>query len=144
NPTAAAESHHAILAANCFAQAKALAFGLNEQEVRAQMTEQGAEPREIDRLAPHRTFPGDRPSTTLLYPKLDPKQLGLLIALYEQKTFVEAALWNINPFDQWGVELGKAQASSLTPRVEGAEGEAQDGSTEGLLSRYHALREEGA
>ena len=140
-PTAAPESHHAILAANCLAQAKTLAFGLNEQEVRAQMAEQGAGPGEIDRLAPHRTFPGDRPSTTLLYPKLDPRQLGLLAALYEQKTFVEAALWGINPFDQWGVELGKAQASSLTPLVEGGEGAAQDGSTEGLLARFHALRE---
>jgi glucose-6-phosphate isomerase len=64
-----------------------------------------------------------------------------LVALYEQKAFVEAALWGINPFDQWGVELGKAQASSLTPLVEGDEGAAQDGSTEGLLARFHALRE---
>ena len=70
--------------------------------------------------------------------------LGALVALYEHKVFCQGVFWGVNSFDQWGVELGKAQASSLTPRVEGAEGEAQDGSTEGLLSRYHALREEGA
>ncbi|WP_455372089.1 glucose-6-phosphate isomerase [Limibacillus halophilus] len=139
-PTEASQAHHAILAANCLAQSKALAFGLSEKEVRAQIAEKGVEAAEIERLAPHRTFPGDRPSSTLLYRRLDPPTLGKLIALYEHKTFVEAALWDINPFDQWGVELGKAQASTLTPRVEGEGGEEQDGSTEGLLSHFHGLR----
>ncbi len=139
-PTAAPEAHHRVLAANCLAQAKALAFGLAESEVRQQMADAGSGQAEIDRLAPHRTFPGDRPSTTLLYRRLDPERLGCLIALYEHKTFVEAALWGLNPFDQWGVELGKAQATSLTPRIEGGAGEAQDGSTEGLLKQYHSLK----
>ena len=139
-PTDAAQAHHAILAANCLAQSRALAFGLTEDEVRGEMAARGAEQEEIDRLAPHRTFTGDRPSTTLLYRRLDPARLGSLIALYEHKTFVEAALWGLNPFDQWGVELGKAEASSLVPRVAGEEGAAQDGSTEGLLRHYRALR----
>lgn len=141
-PTDADPAHHAVLAANCLAQAKALAFGLTEQELRAQMAGKGAAQEEIDRLAPHRSFPGDRSSITFLYRKLDPFTLGRLIALYEHKTFVEAAVWNINPFDQWGVELGKAQASSLTPLVQ-AETEdpsAQDQSTRGLLTHFHALR----
>ena len=81
------------------------------------MQAHGQSAEEAARLAPHKTFSGSRPSSTLLYAKLDPRMLGRLIALYEHKVFVEAAVWNINPFDQWGVELGKELASRLAPIV---------------------------
>ncbi|TVQ56317.1 MAG: glucose-6-phosphate isomerase [Rhodobacteraceae bacterium] len=130
--------HHVALAANCLAQSAALAFGLTEAEVRAEMA--GRDPAEIDRLAPHRTFPGDRPSTTILQRRLDPFALGRLIALFEHKVFVQAALWDVNPFDQWGVELGKAMAKRLTPAVESGDGSGFDASTAGLVARLAALR----
>jgi len=133
--------HHAKLAANAFAQAAALAFGKREDEVRAEMAAAGAPPDEIDRLAPHRAFPGDRPSTTILYRRLDPSTLGRLMALVEHKVAVQGAIWNINSFDQWGVELGKSLARRLLPTVQGKAGTAGlDASTTGLLAHYAALR----
>ncbi len=132
--------HHAKLLANVLAQSAALAFGLTEGEVRAQMAQAGKAPDEIDRLAPHRTFPGDRPSTTILHRSLDPYALGRLVALFEHKVFVQAALWGINPFDQWGVELGKALAKDLLPAVERGDGAGFDASTAGLLGRIATLR----
>lgn len=136
----AAGDHHAKLTANCLAQSKALAFGKTEAEVRAEMEAKGAEAAEVDRLAPHRTFPGDRPSTTILYPRLDPATLGAIVALYEHKTFVEAAVWDINAFDQWGVELGKALAQSLLPMVERGTATGEDASTTGLLNAIGAMK----
>ena len=139
-PRAADPDHHALLAANALAQAQALAFGMTEEEARASMAEAGADAAEIDRLAPHRTFPGDRPSTTILHRRLDAHGLGRLIALYEHKTFVEGVIWNVNSFDQWGVELGKRLAKRLIPVV--ADGEAPtglDGSTAGLVRRLREL-----
>ncbi|MEL6479193.1 MAG: glucose-6-phosphate isomerase [Pseudomonadota bacterium] len=133
--------HHTALMANCLAQGQALAFGRSEAEVRAQMAAKGMDPAEIDRLAPHRTFPGDRPSTTLLYRRLDPESLGQLVALYEHKVFVQGAVWGINSFDQWGVELGKDLARDLIPILEGGEPSGLDASTMGLLSRISDLRE---
>ncbi len=134
--------HHAKLLANCFAQSQALAFGKTPEEVAAEMRAKGLPDPEIARLAPHRTFPGDRPSTTLLYAILDPARLGSLIALYEHKTFVEAALWDVNAFDQWGVELGKELAVKLLPGVEKGEAPAgADSSTAGLVAAAAALRE---
>ena len=130
---------HDLLLANCLAQSQSLAFGRTEEEVRSEMAAKGADAGEIDRLGPHRTFPGDRPSTTLLHGELTPHALGRLIALYEHKTFVEGAIWNINSFDQWGVELGKSLAQRLIPMVEGdpgATGEV-DSSTAGLLAILH-------
>ncbi len=132
--------HHAKLLANCLAQSAALAFGRTEAEVRAEMAAKGAAPAEIDRLAPHRTFPGDRPSTTILHRRLDAFALGRLIALFEHKVFVQAALWGINPFDQWGVELGKVMAGDVLAAVQGGDASALDGSTRGLLARLTALR----
>jgi glucose-6-phosphate isomerase len=132
--------HHTQLAANCLAQSAALAFGLTEAEVRAEMAAAGKPQAEIDRLAPHRTFPGDRPSTTILHRRLDAFALGRLIALYEHRVFVQAAIWDINPFDQWGVELGKVLAKALAPAVESGDGAAFDGSTAGLIARLAALR----
>ncbi|MGF1446979.1 MAG: glucose-6-phosphate isomerase [Pikeienuella sp.] len=113
--------HHAALAANCVAQAQALARGRTEAEARAFMAEQGATPEEIDLLAAHRVFPGDRPSTTLLLDQLDPRSLGALIALFEHRVFVQAVVWGINPFDQWGVELGKELAKELLPVFSGSD-----------------------
>ncbi|MHA1537694.1 MAG: glucose-6-phosphate isomerase [Alphaproteobacteria bacterium] len=134
--------HHARLAANAFAQAAALAFGRSEDEVRAEMAAAGAAPGEIDRLAPHRAFPGDRPSTTILYRRLDPSTLGRLMALVEHKVAVQGTIWNINSFDQWGVELGKSLAGHLLPMVQGKAGAAGlDASTSGLLAHYSALRD---
>jgi glucose-6-phosphate isomerase len=133
--------HHAQLAANAFAQAAALAFGKSEDEVRAEMAAAGATPEQINRLAPHRAFPGDRPSTTILYHRLDPATLGSLMALAEHKVVVQGAIWNINSFDQWGVELGKSLARRLLPAVQGKAGAAGlDASTSGLLAHYAALR----
>ncbi|HUF55205.1 MAG TPA: glucose-6-phosphate isomerase [Thermohalobaculum sp.] len=136
-PRGADPHHHALLAANCLAQAQALAFGMTEAEVRAELEEKGTDGAQIDRLAPHRTFPGDRPSTTILHRRLDARALGRLIALYEHKVFVEGVLWDINSFDQWGVELGKTLAKRLIPVVEGeAPPEGLDASTAGLIRRF--------
>lgn len=125
--------HQNVLLANCLAQSRALAFGRTEGEARAAMA--GQEPAEIDRLAPHRTFPGDRPSTTILHDAMTPYALGRLIALFEHKVFVQGVIWGVNSFDQWGVELGKQLASELLPIVKGEVGaDAMDGSTQGLLA----------
>ncbi|MDQ0317148.1 glucose-6-phosphate isomerase [Amorphus orientalis] len=135
--------HHAKLVANCLAQAEALMRGRTEEEARAQMLASGMSATEADRLAPHRTFPGDRPSTMLMYRKLDPRTLGRLVALYEHKVFVQGVIWNINSFDQYGVELGKELASVLLGAVAGGEPlTASDGSTAGLVARYRAMRGE--
>lgn len=133
--------HHTALLANCLAQAQALAFGRSEAEVRAHMAAQGAAATEIDRLAPHRTFPGDRPSTMILHRRLDPFTLGRLIALYEHKIFVQGVIWNINSFDQWGVELGKERAADLMPALKGGNVQGLDGSTAGLVEILKELSE---
>jgi glucose-6-phosphate isomerase len=132
--------HHAKLLANCFAQSEALAFGKTEVEVRAELEKSELSGAEIEKLVLHKVFPGNRPSNTLLYRKLDPETLGKLIALYEHKVFVQGAVWDINSFDQWGVELGKALATRLLPVVEGASADGLDSSTKGLMERLRALR----
>ena len=104
--------------ANCFAQAQAFAFGQTEQQVRADLAAQGSARSEIARLTPHKIHPGNRPSSILLFPRLGPKTLGRLIALYEHKVFTQSVIWGINAFDQWGVELGKKLAESLVPALE--------------------------
>lgn len=127
--------HHRQLMANALAQTRALAFGRTLEETKAEMAEAGLDHGEIDRLAPHRTFPGDRPSTTILYDQLDPATLGKLIALYEHKVFVESVLWGINAYDQWGVELGKQLAGQITPALDNpAKAQAFDSSTCGLIA----------
>ena len=139
-PREAMSDHHAMLQANALAQGAALAFGRTEDEVRRAMAAKGAGPEEIDRLAPHRTFPGDRPSTMILHRRLDPFSLGRLIALFEHKVFVQGAIWNVNSFDQWGVELGKELAGPLiTALTDGAEAET-DASTAAMIGRIGALR----
>ena len=134
--------HHELLLANCLAQSEALMKGRTLEEARAQMLERGMDAAEVERLAPHRAFPGNRPSVTLVYRRLDPYTLGRLIALYEHRVFVEAQLFGINAFDQWGVELGKELATGLLPVVEGREDAAnRDASTAGLVAHMHELRE---
>ncbi len=109
-------------------------------EATAQLLAMGKDKAEAKRLAPHRVFTGNRPSVTLAYKKLDPYTLGRLIALYEHRVFVEAAIWDINAFDQWGVELGKELATGLQPVMEGkVSTEGQDISTAGLVAHLKML-----
>jgi glucose-6-phosphate isomerase len=134
-PIDADAHHHALLFANCLAQSEAFMRGRTLEEAKAQLRKQGLPEAEVERLAPHRVFPGDRPTSTLLYRRLDPNTLGRLVALYEHKVFVQSVIWDINPFDQWGVELGKELASRLAPIVENPEAstEGLDASTAGLI-----------
>jgi glucose-6-phosphate isomerase len=125
--------HHDLLVANVFAQAEALAFGKTAEEVAAE----GVAPA----LVPHRTFPGNRPSSVLLCPKLDPATLGRLVALYEHKVFVQGTIWDVNSFDQWGVELGKVLAQRIVPELTAPSPALRhDGSTNALIRRYRAAR----
>jgi glucose-6-phosphate isomerase len=135
-PTAADEHHHELLFANCLAQAEAFMRGRTLEEAKAQLRGQGLSETEVERLASHKTFSGDRPSSVLLYRHLDPRTLGRLVALYEHKVFVQSVIWDINPFDQWGVELGKELANRLAPIVENKDESTQglDGSTAGLIA----------
>jgi len=131
---AQAASHHMLLA-NGLAQAQALLVGRDLAEVGAEMRAAGLDPAEAARLAPHRVFPGDRPSVAILLDRLDPLALGMLIALYEHKVFCLGAIWGVNAFDQYGVELGKVLANALLPEVAaGARPGAHDGSTTGLIA----------
>lgn len=123
------------LLANAIAQAEALMVGKAEQVVRDELQAQGMAPAAIAVLAPQKTFPGNRPSSFILMDRLTPAALGALIALYEHKTFVEGVLWNINSFDQWGVELGKTLASRVLKELEGAAPERHDPSTAALVAR---------
>ncbi len=133
--------HHDLLLANVLAQSEALMKGRTLEEARAQMLAKGMKEQDVDRIAPHRVFSGNRPSLTILYRKLDPRTLGRLIALYEHRVFVEGVLYDINSFDQWGVELGKELATQLLPVVEGKEEAGKrDASTAGLVGHIHHLR----
>ncbi len=126
---------HELLIANCLAQSEALMKGRTLAEAKAQLTAKGMADVKADKIAPHRVFAGNRPSLTIVYDQLDPFALGRLIALYEHRVFVEGALFNINSFDQWGVELGKELATGLLPVVEGKESAAgHDSSTAGLVA----------
>jgi glucose-6-phosphate isomerase len=128
--------HHDLLVANCLAQAQALMQGRSLEEATRQARDAGRP----EWLAPHRVFPGNRPSLTLAYRKLTPETLGRIIALYEHRIFVEASIWNINAFDQWGVELGKELATALLPAVSGQGGTAADDeSTAGLVKFLQSL-----
>ena len=127
------KAQHDLLMANFFAQTQALAFGKTPEEVRAE----GA----AEELVPHKTFQGNHPTTTILAPELTPSVLGQLVALYEHKVFVQGAVWNIDSFDQWGVELGKVLAKRVEPALtEGAEVEGLDASTRALVATYRELR----
>ena len=129
--------HHPILLANVFAQAEALMRGKSAAEAQAEMAATGMEADEIAALLPHRVFPGHRPSSTLLFEEITPRTLGMLIALYEHKVFVQGAIWGINSFDQWGVELGKQLAGAILPELVSTETvTSHDASTNGLINWY--------
>jgi glucose-6-phosphate isomerase len=127
--------HHDMLLANVFAQSEALAFGKTADEVKAEGTP--------DRLVPHRVFEGNRPSSTLLLERLTPASLGTLVALYEHAVFTQGVVWNIDSFDQWGVELGKVLAQRIIPELESREDPKllHDGSTNALIRRYRKRRQ---
>ena len=126
--------HHDALLANCFAQSEAFMTGKTGDEVRADLTAQQLSATAIDELVPHKTFPGNRPSNTILMDQLTPLTLGALIALYEHKTFVQGVIWDVNSFDQWGVELGKVLAKNIQAELQGEiKPERHDSSTNGLI-----------
>jgi glucose-6-phosphate isomerase len=128
--------HHELLMANFFAQTEALAFGKPREQVEAE----GVPPAQV----PHRTFPGNRPTNTILAPRLTPSVLGQLVALYEHKVLVQGTVWGINSFDQWGVELGKVLADRIVPQLDDASAAAEldhDSSTNALIRRYRRLRQ---
>jgi glucose-6-phosphate isomerase len=131
--------HQALLMASCLAQSRALMLGRSTEEAEAQLQAGGTSVAEARRLAPHKTFPGERPSITTVYRKLDPFTLGRLIALYEHRVFVEAAIFGTNAFDQWGVELGKELATTLLPMVKGDRPAQGDASTTGLMRHLASL-----
>jgi glucose-6-phosphate isomerase len=130
---------HTKLLANGIAQSEALMVGRSESDVRAELEGKGLDPSEIDVLAPQRTFPGDRPTTTIVAPRVDAESLGALIALYEHKVFVEGVLWEINSFDQWGVELGKTLATRVLGDLQGATQLEHDPSTAALIDRLRGV-----
>ena len=131
--------HHAILLANCFAQTEALMVGKTTDEARTELEAQSLQGEALEALLPHKIFPGNKPTNTLLFDKLDPHTLGMLIALYEHKVFVQSVVWNINPFDQWGVELGKQLAGKILPELRDAGSPTRhDASTNGLINHYLA------
>ncbi|MCR4268583.1 glucose-6-phosphate isomerase [Nitratireductor sp. ZSWI3] len=138
------DHHHDLLVANCLAQAEALMRGRTLEEAETQLVAKGMDAARAKALAPHRVFAGNRPSLTILHRKLDPFALGRLIALYEHRVFVEARLFGINAFDQWGVELGKELATELLPVVEGkTPATGRDSATAGLVQRIAALQKAG-
>jgi len=133
--------HHRALMSNVFAQAEALMKGRTEQEAYAELKESGLDEDAIKALLPNKIFPGNRPTSTFLFNSLDPATLGSLIALYEHKIFVQGIIWNINSFDQWGVELGKKLASGILPELDDNEPtDVHDSSTNGLINYYKEQR----
>ena len=124
--------HHDLLMSNVFAQAEALAFGKTAEQLKAENTPEA--------LVPHKTFEGNRPSTTILADKLDPATLGALVALYEHCVFTQGAVWGVGPFDQWGVQLGKELANKIVPELAGGKELKHDSSTNTLIQRYVAAK----
>ncbi len=134
-------THHRALMSNVFAQTEALMMGKTEDEVRAELKQQGLAESELEELLPYKIFPGNRPTNTFLFYTLNPKTLGSLIAMYEHKIFVQGAVWNLNSFDQWGVELGKILARNILDEINNAEPVSNhDSSTNGLINYYLSLK----
>jgi glucose-6-phosphate isomerase len=133
--------HHRVLAANCLAQTEALMRGKTADEARAELEGAGMPAGEVEALLPHKCFPGNRPTNTLLFDMLTPRVLGMLVALYEHKVFVQGVVWRVPSFDQWGVELGKQLAKRIEPELEaGAAIGEHDGSTRALIGRFRSRR----
>lgn len=134
--------HHSILLSNVFAQAEALMKGKTAAEVREELEAQGMPANKIEALLNHKVFQGNRPSNMIIVPRFDPKSLGRLIAMYEHKIFVQGVIWNVNSYDQWGVELGKQLAKKILPEIKGNKTvTTHDSSTNGLINAVRALRE---
>jgi len=134
--------HHPILLSNVFAQAEALMKGKTAAEVRAEFEAQGASEEKIQALLNHKIFSGNRPSNMILVEKIDPRTLGRLIAMYEHKIFVQGVIWNVNSYDQWGVELGKQLAKKILPEIKGTTTvTSHDSSTNGLINTARSMRE---
>ena len=134
-------NHHALLLSNFFAQPEALMRGKTAAEVRAELEADGLTGPALEALVPHKVFDGNRPTNSILVRKIDPHTLGLLIALYEHKIFVQGIVWQINSFDQWGVELGKQLAKAILPELETAQPvTSHDSSTNGLINAYKAMK----
>ncbi|WP_282339598.1 MULTISPECIES: glucose-6-phosphate isomerase [Pseudomonas] len=134
NPVA---DHHQWLYANCLSQSQALMRGKTRAEAEAELREKGLDDAEVQRLAPHKVIPGNRPSNTLVLERISPRRLGALIALYEHKVFVQGVIWGINSFDQWGVELGKELGKSVYQKLTAYEADAaEDASTQGLIDYF--------
>ena len=133
--------HHLILLSNFFAQTEALMKGKTSDEARAELEKQGLSGDKLAKLLPHKVFEGNRPTNSILVQRLTPRTLGMLIALYEHKIFTQGIIWNINSFDQWGVELGKQLAKAILPELDGdAEVTTHDSSTNGLINIYKQRR----
>lgn len=131
--------HHQWLFANCLSQAQALMQGKTREEAEAELRAKGLREDEVQRLAPHKVIPGNRPSNILVMNRIAPFNLGALVALYEHKVFVQSAIWGINAFDQWGVELGKEMGKEVYQRLTGANGDpASDASTQGLIEHFRS------
>ena len=134
NPVA---DHHQWLYANCLSQSQALMLGKTRAEAEAELREQGMPEDAVQKLAPHKVIPGNRPSNTLVVERISPRRLGALVALYEHKVFVQSVIWGINAFDQWGVELGKELGKGVYYRLTGSlEEPADDASTQGLINYF--------
>ena len=137
--TTAADQHKQLFS-NCLAQSRALLEGKNHQTIADEMRKKGASPEEIEQLAAHKVLPGNRPSTTICYEKTTPENLGSLIAMYEHKVFAASVIWQINPFDQWGVEFGKEVGQSIYSALnDGEKTQSFDGSTEQLLELFRVV-----
>ncbi|GMV42604.1 MAG: glucose-6-phosphate isomerase 2 [Myxococcales bacterium] len=135
--------HHRVLLSHFLAQTEALMRGKTEEEVRAELAASGLGGAALDALVPHKVFPGNRPTTSILFRTLDPRTLGMLVALYEHRIFVQGAVWGVNPYDQWGVELGKQLAGRILPELaDDAPAAAHDSSTSGLIGAIRTLRAE--
>jgi glucose-6-phosphate isomerase len=133
--------HHPILLSNFFAQTEAMAFGKDAGTVAAELEKAGMTGAAKEALIPHKVFEGNRPSNSIMFKKLTPRTLGSLIALYEMKIFAQGAIWNINSFDQWGVELGKQLANKILPELVTADAvTSHDSSTNGLINYYKSNR----
>ena len=137
-PTAGDVEHHRLLLSHCIAQSEALMVGRDAETVTAELLASGLDARDVQALVPHKVCPGNRPSTTIVYTRLDPRTLGLLLALYEHKVFTMAAVWGLNAFDQWGVELGKHLAGQIAGEIAGGAPGAHDASTSALIDLVRA------
>jgi glucose-6-phosphate isomerase len=144
NASSPLQRQHDLALANCFAQAEAFALGQTIEQVRSDLRSSGLKEIDIERLAPHKVHPGDRPGSLIVFPRLEPRSLGSLVAWYEHKVYVQSVIWDVNPFDQWGVELGKKLAATFVPAVASSTAADQPRRIEALLERVRRWRSHGA